>query len=292
MLHSTTPWWRTDDYAKDLPIPAEFHHLAGPQGVALVRAYPDGRTSAGWGLHPGKDSPPDQRFMPMYTRGEFDFRRAIYGYNQDRWAFAFVMRSLRLVCVDIDGKNGGLEHAKRLGMLPPTLSETSKSGNGYHLFYEVADEWDLARGYGLIPDRIGIEQGVDIRGTGCVYHHKPQRWNQRKIAPLPAHLQELMLHREQKQAAQSERIVKVLANNDSTEVLMLHDEIVSQLKKPIAPGKRNQTLFAIGNQMREAQVPGWEDLLIERGLQVGLPGDECDKLVANIERYGLTLVAP
>ena len=64
-------------------------------------------------------------------------------------------------------------------MLPPTLAETSKSGDGYHLFYLVDEEWDDEKGYGLLGDRIGIEQGVDIRATGCVYHHPQQRWNDR-----------------------------------------------------------------------------------------------------------------
>ena len=81
-------------------------------------------------------------FMPRYLRGVFNSRRVVYGYERGKWAYAFVMRSMRLVCVDIDGKNGGLEHAKKLGLLPPTLAETSKSGDGYHLFYLVDEEWD------------------------------------------------------------------------------------------------------------------------------------------------------
>jgi hypothetical protein len=291
MQHSSTPWWRTDAYDVADAMPARFlDEWSGPKGPALVRVWPDGRTDKGWGLNP----PPNETdgFMPRYLRGEFNHRRVLYGYGKDRWSFAFVMRSMRLVALDIDGKNGGLEYAKRLGMLPPTLAETSKSGNGYHLFYLVDEEWTDDRGFGLLGDRIGIEQGVDFRATGCVYHHRPQRWNRREPALLPDHLLQVMQHREQKQAAQYERILKILTNNDDLEVLMLHDEIISELNRPIAQGKRNQTLFAIGNRMREAQVPGWEQLLLDKAAQVGLPDDEANKLVANIDRYALTAVAP
>lgn len=284
MDQSSMPWWRTDDYVFDTALVSSFDTVAGPNGVALVRAWPDGRTDQGWGLNPPKNS--TEGFMPRYLRGEFSSRRVLYGYERDHWAFAIVMRSVRLVCVDIDGKNGGLEHAKKLGMLPPTLAETSKSGDGYHLFYLVDEPWDQTTGYALLSDRIGIEQGVDIRATGCVYHHKQQRWNHRAPALLPDHLKELLLHRDQKVAATTARITTVLANNDDMEVLMMHDEMVSELAKPIPAGKRNQTLFAIGTQMHLAQVPGWDVKLADRATQVGLPADEIDKLVSNIQKYG------
>src|SRR5690349_5727976 len=182
MQHSSMPWWRTDTYDYDVAVPNEFNEQEGPKGLALVKTWPDGRTQPGWGLQ-GRDG--GEGFMPRYLRGEFNERRVVYGYEHDRWSFAFVMRSVALVCIDIDGKNGGLEHAKRLGALPPTLAETSKSGDGYHLFYSVDEEWDDDRGFARLADRIGLEQGVDIRATGCVYHYDTQRWNGRVLAPLP-----------------------------------------------------------------------------------------------------------
>jgi hypothetical protein len=223
--------------------------------------------------------------MPRYTRGEFNERRVLYGYNKGKWTFAYVMRSVRLVCIDIDGKNGGLEHAKKLGKLPPTLAETSKSGNGFHLFYLVDDEWDEDTGYGRFHDHIGIEQGVDIRSTGCVYHHKQQRWNDRPVVPLPSHLQDLMLAKRQRQEHNAERITKVVQSGDQMEVLMMQDELVTDLKKPIASGKRNTTLFAIGQKMKAAGTPDWETLISDRATQVGLDADETDKLVRNIQTY-------
>lgn len=288
MKHSSMPWWRSEIYDLADAVPPQFDYdWTGPRGKALVRAWPDGRTDKGWGLTGAEGS---DGFMPRYMRGEFNERRVIYGFEKGRWAFAFVMRSMRLVCVDIDGKNGGFDGAKRLGMLPPTCAEISKSGNGYHLFYLVDEQWDPVKGFGLLSDRIGIEQGVDIRATGCVYHHPQQRWNRRDVAPLPQHIQELLLHRDQKVAATTERIVKVLESNDEMEVLMMQDEFEAELAKPIPSGKRNNTLFAIGSKMCQAQVPQWDEKLAARAADVGLDSDEIEKLVANISRYGATLV--
>ena len=279
---TSKPWWQTDDYVGEDAVPNEFDEQAGPKGLALVKAWPSGVTDKGWGLI-GPDG--EDGFMPRYLRGEFNQRRVLHGYNRDRWAFAFIMRSVRLVCIDIDGKNGGLEHVKKLGMLPRTLAETSKSGDGFHLFYLFEETWDEQRGFGQLADRIGLEQGVDIRATGCVYHYKQQRWNGRPVVPLPQHLHEALTHREQKIVAQTERITKVLDSQDPMEVLMMQDTILSDLAKPIPAGKRNVTLFAIGSQMQTAQIPDWETKLLARADEVGLAPDEAQKIVANIGRY-------
>jgi len=272
------PWWETDTYDDDAAISDSIAgvDVTGPQGLALVRAWPDGRTDAGWG---------DEAFMAKYQADGFNARSVLYGYRKGKWAFAIIMRSLRLVAVDIDGKNGGLEHVKKLGALPPTLAETSKSGNGYHLFYEVDEEWDEAHGFGSIRDRIGIEQGVDIRSTGCVYHHDTQRWNRRSVAPLPDYLKHLLLAKQQERAHRAATIATVLDSDDETEILLMHDALLTDLAKPIPAGKRNNTLFAIGQQMKTAQVPDWETKLADRANEVGLAADEIDKLVTNVTRY-------
>src|SRR5687768_13510194 len=138
---TSKPWWLTDKYDDESSISEQILMLdiTGPKDLALVRAWPSGITDQGWGLQgaDGKDG-----FMARYMRSEFNPRSVLYGYGKGKWAFAFVMRSMRLVCIDIDGKNGGIEHAKKLGMLPLTLAETSKSGDGYHLFYLVDEEWN------------------------------------------------------------------------------------------------------------------------------------------------------
>jgi hypothetical protein len=285
MQTSSKPWWRSDTYDVETPLPGSITVYQGPKDVALVRAWADGRTDQGWGLNPPPNS--TEGFMPRYLRGEFNPRRVLFGFDRDRWNFAIVMRSVRLVAIDIDGKNGGIEHAKRL-MLPPTTAETSKSGDGYHLFYRTDEEWDDVLGFAPLGDRIGFEQGVDFRATGCVYHHKSQRWNHRIPALLPEHVADLLKHREQKVAATNARITKVLANDDPMEVLMLHDEILDRLKKPIDQGKRNNTLFAIGAEMKAAGVEDWETLIITRADEVGLDVIETEKLVGNINRYAQT----
>src|SRR5690606_10947618 len=72
---------------------------------------------------------------------------------------------------------------------------------------------------------------------------------------------------------------------DSEEALIMHDTLLQELNKPITPGKRNITLFAVGAQMHEAGYPGWEDEVTRRADEVGLDALEGEKIVANIERY-------
>jgi hypothetical protein len=289
-MTSSLPWWRTDEYKNGhIAVPGIFNELAGPKELALVRVWPDGRTDQGWGLQ-GKDG--GDGFMPRYMRGEFNARRVLYGYDRQKWAFAFIMRSCQLVAIDIDGKNGGLEHAKRLGVLPPTMSETSKSGNGFHLIYRVDEEWDDLTGFGSLNDRIGVEQGVDFRATGCLYHHDTQAWNWREPALLPDHIRDLLMHQQQKVTSTTQRIATILANQDDLEVLMLHDEMRTALAKPIPQGKRNQTLFALGSQMHQGQYPNWEIELADRASAIGLPDAEIEKLVSNIQQYGLSQTVP
>lgn len=276
MQHSSVPWWKSENYRIPAALPEALERQAGANGVALVRAWPDGRTDPGWG---------GDTFAECYRKGEFNSRRVLYGYERDKWAFAIVMRSVRVVCIDIDGKNGGYDGAKKL-MLPPTLAETSKSGDGYHLFYDVPDdEFVPGVGYAKLGDRIGFEQGVDFRGTGCVYHHKQQLWNDRPIAPLPVHVYERLTHKQQKIAATHSRIVSVLESNDDLEVMMMHDEILGRLAKPIPQGKRNNTLFAIGSEMQAAGINEWDTKLYARAQEIGLDDDEIQKLIDNIGKY-------
>jgi hypothetical protein len=273
------PWWMTDDYVVEAEIPTEFTDNAGPKGVALVRVWSDGTTDKGWGM---------PAFMQKYRVGWFMRAREVMlkGYRQEKWAFAFVMRSMRVVCIDIDGKNGGFTGVGRLGMLPYTLAETSKSGNGYHLFYLVSDsEWDDSFGFAPFGDRIGLQQGVDFRATGCVYHYPSQRWNSRQLVELPEHVKTALRDRQQKAAAQVTNIIKVLDTGDMEEVLLMHDALIEDLKKPIPAGRRNNTLFAIGSQLFLAQVENWETLIRDRAMQLGLDVDETDKLVRNIGAY-------
>ena len=277
MDFSSKPWWMTDSYDQE----AELGHLDqeeywGPNGAALVPLWDNGTTGQGW----GRDT-----FMDQYNKNAFSTARVLFGYNKKRWNFAFVMRSARLVCIDIDGKNGGFDHAKELGFLPPTAAETSKSGNGYHLFYLVEDEWDDKDGFARFKDHIGIVTGVDIRGTGCVYHYPTQRWNNRKPVMIPISLRDRLLQKVMRQQQQAAVISKTL-ELEPEEVAIMHDELITELAKPIPDGKRNNTLFAIGSKLKAAQVDDWQDKVRDRADEVGLDEDESEKLITNIEKYG------
>lgn len=277
------PWWMTDTYELDLQIPPQFASHAGPNGIAVVRAWKDGTTDKGWGSD----------FMQNYKRGRFKPSLILPLAERSRANFAFVMRSMKIVCIDIDGKNGGEQHVGKLGMLPPTLAETSKSGNGYHLFYLYSeDEWSDDYGFAPFTDRISIQQGVDIRVTGCVYHYPTQRWNTRQLVELPAHIKDKLRQRQQAAAAQVDAIIKILDLGDQEEVLLMHDALIEDLKKPIPAGRRNNTLFAIGSQLFLAKVPNWETLIRDRAFQVGLALDETDKLVRNISAYAPKAATP
>lgn len=278
------PWWRTDTYDRAIEIPKQFEWAAGPNGVAVVPAWPDGKTGAGWGA---------DQFMANYTRNKFDRRRVLPGYAKGKHNFAFVMRSMKMVCIDIDGKNGGLEHALRLGMLPLTLAETSKSGDGYHLFYLTnKDVWSQHDGFAMFGDRIGIQQGVDFRGTGCVFHHPQQRWNNRNPVELPDHIVQMLVQKQQSADAQVAAIIKTLDAGDEDEVLIMQSTLIEDLKKPIPAGRRNTTLFAIGSQMFLAGTPDWEKLVRGRAQDVGLDAGEINKLVLNISKYSPNAVKP
>jgi hypothetical protein len=281
---SITPWWMSDEqYTGVTPVPQEIKSFAGPRGIALVRAWPDGRTDRGWGLKPTEKSP---GFMKSYMAGKFRSDVVEFGFDSGRWNFAIVMRSVRLVCIDIDGKNGGKVGANKLGMLPRTLAETSKSGDGYHLFYATSEDvWDDNEGYGEFGDRIGLQQGVDLRAIGCVYHHKQQRWNDLPIVELPQHLKDQLKARIQKTESQYQTIAATLDAGDQTEILMMRDALVLDLDKPIPAGRRNNTLFALGSQMYMAGVADWRGLIERRAVDLGLDMQETNKLLNNIERY-------
>lgn len=267
----------SEQYTEKEPLPKVLSEYAGPKGLALVAAYPNGSTSKGWG---------SDKFMQNYTRKVFREGPVLHGYERGRHAFAIVMRSVQLICIDIDGKNGGIEHAAQLlGNVPLTLAETSKSGNGYHLFFTYEDEWNSETGFAGLSDFIGIVQGVDIRSVGCVYHHPQQRWNKEQVAPLPSWIADKLKKRVQLRAAKVQAATAI-SKLDIEEKLVMQEDLITQLKQPIPAGKRNNTLFALGTQLKLAEVSNWEGMVSYRATELGLPFDEIEKLVTNIALYG------
>lgn len=252
---------------------------SGPLGLAYVQVNHDGSTAPGWG---GKT------FIDKYKKRGFDVRRAVAMHERKGQPFALVMRSLSMVCIDIDGKNGGIESAAALN-LPRTMAETSKSGNGYHLFYIVEDQWNPTFGFDRLRDRIGWRTGIDVRAVGCVYHYATQRWNTAKVEMLP---ESILIDFEQSRddlVARAEYITTLSQSTDPDDVMefmMMQTTIQSRLTAPIPAGKRNNTLFAIGTEMKLAGINGWAEQVFNRATDVGLSDEEAEKLVKNIERYG------
>ena len=254
--------------------------MTGPLGPAYVQVYPDGSTAPGWG---------GAQFIAKYAKRGFHERRAQVMFERNGTPFALVMRSVRLVCLDIDGKNGGIESAAALN-LPPTMAETSKSGNGYHLFYEVDEKWNPTFGFERLRDRIGWRTGIDVRATGCVYHYPSQRWNTNLPAPIPEFLLTDLEQARDEMVERAETLNRLRTStdpDDQMEFLMMQSTIQSRLTAPIAAGKRNNTLFAIGAEMKVAGILGWQEQIVDRASELGLDNDEVEKLVKNIERYGV-----
>lgn len=272
-------WLTDDDYTIGGINFAELDKYAGSYGTALVRVHGNGVTDPGWGR---------ESFAEKYYAGKMNrfISKALEFQLRNLGPVALVMRSLRLVCLDVDGKNGGYQHLGKLGLLPPTLAEESRSGNGHHLFYSIDDDWDKDLGYAKLGDRIGIVQGVDVRGVGCVYHYAHQLWNSRSIVPLPAHLEEMMEKKAAEVRAAAERAKSLGQSQDEDEALILQYDLERALATPIPPGRRNNTLFAIGSQLMLLGVEKWEDKILDAAIAQGLGQAETDKLIANISAYG------
>ena len=266
-------WFEDNDQyflSKALPNEIEYNRLS------LIRVYPStGKTQPGWGA---------AEFMKNYLGNAFDPQRALRHFEKYGSPFGIVMRSVPYIVVDIDGKNGGIPTSKVLD-LPETLAERSKSGNGYHLFYKVPHAlWHDVRGYDEFPDLIGLVPGVDIKGTGIVYHYPSQKWNGKPIANLPKSLDTLL-----SRARDIKRTYRLTRDGtsklDDDELMLVHDELQNALNQPIASGFRNQKLYKIGARMFAANYPNWDTALIERGTELGLDTNEIDDLIHNISQY-------
>ena len=268
---TTKQWFETNE---QYTIEDALGERQWPRSLALVRVNEDNqKTQLGWGR---------ESFARNHARNRFAPRRALAAFLQHRTPFGIVMRSLPMVCVDLDGKNGGIQ-ACRMLRLPPTLAERSKSGNGYHLFYRVPEAtWHEKYGYEEFPDFNGLLPGVDIRSTGIIYHWPRQRWNTEGVADLPDTLRRLMTnHKRSREISQARKVSKL----DGDDLAVAQEQTLERLAKGIAEGKRNQTLFAIGCDLRLYGVDGWEEALTTRALMLGLPLREAEQIVENVKRY-------
>lgn len=266
----TKQWFeKTEQYTIDDAL----GERAWPHTLSLVRVGDEGKTQAGWSK---------EQFMKNYTKGFFKPDRILREFATEGYPFALLMRSLPMICVDIDGKNGGIQ-ASRILSLPETLAETSKGGNGYHLFYRVPEEvWHFNYGYNEFPDANALIPGVDIRSIGVVYHHPQQRWNALDPAPLPNTVRKLLNQKKQQQAIEKERREAPLSGSD---LAIAQEQVLESLARKIPSGKRNTTLYAIGCAMLTYQIKNWEDLLMARGTQLGMDQGELRSIVNHVKQY-------
>lgn len=252
-----TPWWQLTPEA-------------GPMGTAVVRVYGE-KTQPGWGR---------ERFARNYMRGFFSTGKVPEGEP-----YALVMRSLQLLCIDIDGKNDGYEAASKL-YLPPTLAETSKSGNGHHLFYRIPDVWDDTDGFAAQPDCIGMWPGIDVKATGVVYHHLHQKWNNRAIADLPTDILDMLIKRNQRTALL--RVTPTQASELTDEDLKFkRDMLLIELSKHRTDG-RDTSLWRIGASLLNLGVDEayMAEKILAAGLKWGVPKETITgKIIPNIISY-------
>ncbi|QQO39289.1 DNA primase/polymerase [Microbacterium phage CrunchyBoi] len=261
-----------EQYTSDAPLLPEIE--AQPE-LDLVRVYPNGKTQSGWNI---------KEYMENHEAGAFKPRRALKFYDMYNMAFGISMRSVPYIAIDIDGKNGGIETANAL-RLTKTAAEISKSQNGFHIIYEVPfTQWNEKRGFDELPDILGILPGIDIKGTGILYHYPGQLWNTHPIMPLPQKLFELVAST--RDTRRLRRLSRVNTSDmDPDDLVIAHDQLKTELAGKFTQGGRNQKLYAIGSQMRAAAYPDWDSALYERGAQIGLDMDEVTSIIRNIEAY-------
>lgn len=267
---TTAPWYLEPVQYADEGIIAALEDHAGPNGLAVVKVYGE-KTQPGWGT---------DKFMRNYVRNFFAPEKIMDGQP-----YALVMRSLRLLAVDIDGKNNGYKEAAKLN-LPPTLAEVSKSGNGHHLFYSYPDQWDERMGYASQPDRIGMWPGIDIKSTGVVYHHPHQLWNTEPIDVLPDDVWERL---QQRNARDSQlRVTSSQAAEMSDEDLKFkRDILLIELSRPRKDG-RDSSLWRIGASLLNLGVDEvyMAEKILTAGLKWGVPEDTItEKIIPNIISY-------
>lgn len=242
----------------------------GPFDVAVVKVFGE-KTQPGWGF---------ERFMKNYVRNFFGDHKIEEGEP-----FAFVMRSLQLLVIDIDGKNDGYKEAAKLD-LPPTLAETSKSGNGHHLFYTYPDTWHELEGFGGQPDRVGMWPGIDVKSTGVVYHHPHQRFNDKPIVSLPDSVWDKLVQRNERDA-QLRVTPEQAAEMTDEDLKFKRDVLLIELSKHRTDG-RDTSLWRIGASLLNLGVDEqyMAEKILAAGLKWGVDEDVINgKIIPNIINY-------
>lgn len=264
------PWYLEPTQYRCQHLQPELEEYAGPNGIAVVKVYGE-KTQPGWG---------SERFMRNYVRNFFNIDKIQAGDP-----YALVMRSLRLLVVDIDGKNDGYSEASKLD-LPVTLAETSKSGNGHHLFYSYPDEWDEHDGYAAQPDRIGMWAGIDIKSSGVVYHHDHQLWNSEAISPISDEVW-VQLTKRNSRDSQLRITPSQAAELTDEDLKFKRDVLLIELSQDRKDG-RDTSLWRIGASLLNLGVDEqyMAEKILAAGLKWGVPKDTITgKIIPNIISY-------
>lgn len=263
-------WYLNSEQYHQSELTERLDDYAGPNSTALVKVFGE-KTQPGWG---------HERFMRNYVRNFFGAHKLTEGEP-----FAIVMRSLRLLVIDIDGKNNGYAEAAKLD-LPPTLAETSKSGNGHHLFYAYPDQWDEVEGFAAQPDRVGMWPGIDVKSTGVVYHHPHQLWNELPIADLPHSVWDKLQQRNERDTQL--RVTPEMAEEMTDEDLKFRrDVLLIELTQPRTDG-RDTSLWRIGASLLNLGVDEtyMAEKILAAGLNWGVDKDVIEgKIIPNILSY-------
>lgn len=144
-----------------------------------------------------------------------------------------------VIVLDVDANKGGNESFQALFKdldFPETL--TAQTGNGYHLFFETVEGFEIKNSV------VKIGEGLDIRGeNGFVVaapslHRNGKRYlwmNEIKPCPLPEHLKAKLVEIEIQKTAQTIKSDELTQSNKP--------EIPKEVPSLIPEKTRNETLF-------------------------------------------------
>jgi hypothetical protein len=214
---------------------------------------------------------------------------------------ALLMKSINVLCVDIDGKNGGMDNLHKLGYLPPTLAEISRSGTGYHLYYSLTDAQNSTFSMDF-AGKSALATGVDIKTQGLVFQavatSKHQMYNARQLSLIPdslANLVELNTIKKQKARVffKSPQGLKELEKKrqaqpkDEWDWSSLGTPCSGYCLSPIPQGMRNDSLYTFGLAKMANGETDWEKHMGHAARKSNIPNDELGVLVGQVKRSNL-----
>lgn len=128
-----------------------------------------------------------------------DFDEEFFG-NQLINSHGVVVASSGLLVVDVDGRNGGFESAKKLAAVRAQAGYIVRtgSGNGEHWYFKLPAEWAGKSLSGTLRDYPGIDfkSSGFVVGVGCEHHsgqrYEAQHGSPAEVTEAPSELLELL----------------------------------------------------------------------------------------------------